>query len=424
MKRRDFILKSALLTSGVAAGAVLPKSLFSAKGTYSISGDITVKIPMPIQVVIDDVGWWSGEDGSSRQEPYRTGIKRNHVPADYAAIAELGSILGIRPQAAMILCEWDKFNILRKLPNSTWMGEKWDNSKWVGPWLEEAADIINRNRKNLEITLHGVGHEFWADGKFTRAEWASKDGTMRSRDQVEKHLDFYQEILKQNKLGEFPASFVPTAFCHAFGKNPGSNISIAEILKERGIKYINTPFSSMANSESVSNHFFGFDSGVITVDRGEDLLDWNMIGVVPKGTIKGPVCGMHWPNLLHADPKRNSESVSEWVKLLKPYNESAGTMLAPDSEQFRVQLAHSGCTVVKIEENAIEFDFANTDSLPVSYFNDEFFIKLESTNKVKFQSNDLKILTETSFSEKSNSYQLKLKRISTAKKGVIKLMNT
>ena len=423
MKRRDFIVKSALFTTGVAAGAVLPKKLFAAKGTNSLSGNITVKIPLPIQVVIDDVGWWSGQDGSSRQEPYRTGIKRNHVPADYSAIAELGSILGIRPQAAMILCEWDKFNILRKLPNSQWMGEKWDNSKWVGPWLEEAADIINQNRKNLEITLHGVGHEYWADGKFSRAEWAAKDGTMRSRDQVEKHLDFYQEILKQNKLGEFPSSFVPTAFCHAFGKTEGSNISIAELLKKRGINYINTPFSSMANSGSVSNGFFGFDSGVITVDRGEDLLNWNMIGVAPKGVINGPVCGMHWPNLLHADPKRNSESVMEWVKLLKPYNENVETMLASDSEQFRVQLTHFGCTGVKIEENDIEFDFANTDLLPVSYFKDEFFIKLKSINKLKFQSNDIKILTETSFSENNFSYLLKLKRVSMAKKGGIKVIN-
>jgi hypothetical protein len=423
MERRDFVLKSALFTTGVAASSILPESLFAANEINFPSGDFEVKIPLPIQVVIDDVGWWSGEDGSSRQEPYRTGIKRNHVPADYSAIVELGSILGIRPQAAMILCEWDKSNILRKLPSSTWMGEKWDNRKWVGPWLEEAADIINQNRKNLEITLHGVGHEYWAEGKFTRAEWATKDGTMRSKDQVEKHLDFYQEILIQNKLGEFPSSFVPTAFCHAFGKTQGSNISIAELLKKRGINYINTPYSSMANSKSVLNGFFGFDSGVITVDRGQDLLDWNMIGVVPKGAIKGPVCGMHWPNLLHPDPKRNSESVMEWVKLLKPYNESIETMLAPDSEQFRVQLAHFGCTSVKINENNIELDFEITDSLPVSYSNDEFFVKLKSINRLKFLSDDIKIIKETSFSYNGFSYTLKLKRISKARKGVIKLMN-
>lgn len=422
MNRRNFILKSALITSGVAASSILPETLFANRTPRILNGNIIAKIPLPIQVVIDDVGWWSGEDGSLRQEPYRTGIMRNHVPADYRAIVELGSALGIRPQAAMILCEWDKSNILRKLPTSTWLGEKWDNSKWVGPWLEEAADIINKNRKNFEITLHGLGHEYWVDGVFTRAEWAAKDGVMRPQDQVEKHLDFYNEILNQNKLGEFPTSFVPTAFCHAFGKTPGSSISIAELLKKRGINYINTPFGIMANSKSVSNEFFGFDSGVITVDRGEDLLDWNMIGVKPNGEIKGPVCGLHWPNLLHSDPNRNSESVMEWVKLLKPYNENAETMLAPDSEQFRVQLSHFGCTGVKTDENIIELDFTNTDSLPVSYFKDEFAIKVKSINKLNFQSDDVKILTESSFSENSFNYLLKLKRLSTAKKAGIKLM--
>lgn len=105
-----------------------------------INEGLQVFIPMPLQVVIDDVGWWSGEDGSKVQEPYRTGVSRNHVPADYQAIAELGRRLGIKPQAAFVMCEWDKENILRHVPTSTWMGKDWDNSKWNGPWLEEAAD--------------------------------------------------------------------------------------------------------------------------------------------------------------------------------------------------------------------------------------------------------------------------------------------
>lgn len=424
MNRRKFLKESAFITTGVAASTIIPKMLFAQEKTGFLPDDIIVKIPKPIQVVIDDVGWWSGEDGSTRQEPYRTGIMRNHVPADYSAIVELGSILGIRPQAAMILCEWDRFNILRKLPNSTWMGEKWDNTKWRGPWLEEAAEIITKNSKNFEVTLHGLGHEYWTDGVFTRAEWASKDGIMRPVDQVKKHLDFYHQILQQNKLGDFPASFVPTAFCHAFGITQGNNISIAELLKKRGINYINTPFGSMANSKAVANGLFGFDSGVITVNRGNDLLNWNKIGVKPKGEIKGVVCGMHWPNLLHPDPVRNSESVMEWVTLLKPYNENIETMLAANSEQFQVQLAHFGCTEVKIVENSIELDFVNIDSLPVSYFKDEFFIKLQSINKLSFLSNDIKILTESSFSEKSFNYLLKLKRVSKVKKVGIKLINS
>jgi hypothetical protein len=81
--RRKFIKKSALAVPGL----ILLHDNVKITGftTYkSMSGDvIKVLIPVPMQVVIDDVGWWSGEDGSKGQEPYRTGISRNHVPAAF-----------------------------------------------------------------------------------------------------------------------------------------------------------------------------------------------------------------------------------------------------------------------------------------------------------------------------------------------------
>lgn len=128
-------------------------------------------IPLAIQIVIDDVGWWDGRDGHERGEPYRSGAPRSHVPADYAAIVELGRRLGARPQAAMIMCEWDRANILRDVPSATWLGGDWDNSRWVGPWLDEAADLINNGRDHFELTIHGIGHEYWDDqGQASRAE--------------------------------------------------------------------------------------------------------------------------------------------------------------------------------------------------------------------------------------------------------------
>ena len=157
MTRREFTRKSALVGAGLAASNFVA---FAGKGIVR-NAQLSVFVPMPIQIVIDDVGWWSGEDGHKRQKPYRTGISRNHVPADYQAIADLGIKLGVRPQAATILCEWDRENILRKVPTTTWMREQWDNSKWVGPWLDEAADIIRNNKNHYELTMHGVGHEYW-----------------------------------------------------------------------------------------------------------------------------------------------------------------------------------------------------------------------------------------------------------------------
>jgi len=132
--RRKFFNETATVAIGLAAGSTIIQSC--TPFARSQAGRVSAIVPMPIQIVIDDVGWWSGEDGNKRQEPYRTGIKRNHVPADYQAIVDLGVKLGVRPQAATILCEWDRENILRDVPTATWMREKWDNSKWVGPWLD------------------------------------------------------------------------------------------------------------------------------------------------------------------------------------------------------------------------------------------------------------------------------------------------
>ena len=348
---------------------------------------------MPIQVVIDDVGWWSGHNGTARQEPFRTGINRNHVPADYQAIADLGAKLGVRPQAATIMCEWDRKNILRDVPTTTWMRDKWDNSKWVGPWLDEAAAIIRNNKNHYELTLHGTGHEYWADENYTRAEWADSSGTMRPLDQVELHLDYFAKLIDQNQLGSFPTAFVPTAFLHGFGLTGDHQISMAGVLKKRGINYINTPFSNMHNAKDVQFESFGIDAGVITVDRGDDLINWNILGGKPDGVLKGPTCGMHWPNLLHEDPKRNSEIVDGWVKFLKPYNDKPETLLAANSSVFRNQLIHHTCTKVEIRESDLRFDFMATDKLKDHLSDNQFTIKISCDEKLKFSSKTIKITT-------------------------------
>ena len=60
----------------------------------------------------------------------------------------------------------------------------------------------------------------------------------------------------------------------------------------------------MHNSEAVDHEVFGFDAKVMTIDRGHDLLDWNITDKVPVGKLQGPTCGMHWANLIHPDSLR------------------------------------------------------------------------------------------------------------------------
>ena len=419
MTRREFTKRSALLGAGIAA-----HNIVLGNWTEPVQKNgLKVAIPMPIQIVIDDVGWWSGEDGHENQEPYRTGISRNHVPADYQAVVDLGKALGVRPQGATILGEWDRENILRNLPTSTWMGVQWDNSKWVGPWLEEAAEIIRTNPNHFELTLHGVGHEYWQDKKnMTRAEWADRAGKMRPLDQVELHLDYFQKILDQNQLGSFPTSYVPTAFLHGFGLTGDHKVSMAEVVKKRGVRYINTPFYNMYNAEGVQYGPFGIDSGVITVDRGHDLLGWDTISKKPSGEITGSTCGLHWPNLLHEDPERNSEIVEAWVKLLRPYNDKVESMLARDSSAFTDQLVHNVCSKVQLQDAKIDINFMETNKLKDQLNSNQLTLKMESERKLKFSSKDLR-LSDYKMSETNGNYlyTLVFDRINNLEKAVVEL---
>ncbi len=421
--RRKFLKNSVKASVGLFTGMNGFNFSEFPSGKYVRNNDFSVSIPMPIQVVIDDVGWWSGHDGSKNQEPYRTGILRNHVPTDYSAIVELGKALNIRPQAAMVLCEWDKENILRELPTATWMGKNWDNSRWIGPWMEEATDIIRKNTRHIELTLHGIGHEYWTDGIFTRAEWADVKGQMRPRDQVEKHLEFFEKIMLQHGLGPLPTSFVPTAFNHGFGITPGNDISIAEILSKNGIKYINTPFQKIHNAEEISNKYFGFDTDVLTIDRGKDILPWNATGVIPTGVLAGPTCGMHWANLIHPDPDKNQEIVNEWVQLLAPYNDKENTMLAPDSGLFQNQLLYYECTGLSINDNTILLDFKELYSFPGQKVNKSFILKVKSNSPLKFRSDVLKIRSyELKRTDDSFISTLKVERIQAVNKAIIKIL--
>jgi hypothetical protein len=166
---------------------------------------------------------------------------------------------------------------------------------------------------------------------------------------------------------------------------------MAELLARRGVTYVNTPFGSMANADAVQHGVFGLDSGVMTVDRGDDLLDWDVIGQVPEGPVTGPTCGLHWPNLLHPDPERNSEVVAGWVALLAPYEDGADTMLAPDSVSFQHQLAHRVCTRLTRSGDAIDLDFRETDTLPAPLGRGALTLKVTSASALEFSSETVTI---------------------------------
>lgn len=233
------------------------------------------------------------------------------------------------------------------------MGKHWDNSRWIGPWLEEAAQIIRGNRDHLELAIHGIGHEYWNNGRLTRAEWFDNQGNMKPKKQIEAHLDYYERLLNQHNLGPMPSSFCSCACLHCFG---GDKENFASILIKRGIGCISTPFHLMKKKVEPQNGLFGFDAGVMTIDRGLDPIVWNAINSTPSEDVAGPILGIHWPNILHQDPQQNSEVIGRWCQFLNSENQKFDKVLAPNTNIFCQQLIHHQASSVRLEGRTLSID--------------------------------------------------------------------
>ena len=310
----------------------------------------SISIPRPVQLVIDDVGWREGWDLSARGGPWRAGVNRLLGPSDYHAIANIGQALAIRPQAAMVLCEWDKENVCAQFPTTTQHGRAWDNSSRVGPWADEAAEIFVERAEHIELALHGVGHEHWEDGQRFRAEWFGRDpseiwdtGVLRS------HAHCFRQILDQHRLGpdwgsRFPPSFVPAAF--RFYWNNSDPQSTGALMHGLGVRYCSTPFASCCFlSGEPERPDGGFDHQLIVLDRGGSGVPWDAFAAVPDELPTTSICGCHWPNVLMEDPAANEESVAAWVAYLRQIEAAGGWTLGRNmAETVSQWLYHSFAT--------------------------------------------------------------------------------
>ena len=165
----------------------------------------------------------------------------------------------------------------------------------------------------------------------------------------------------------------------------------------------------MRNAEAVKHGLFGFDAGVMTVGRGiefeclecskENSEQGSYIGgtisAVPTGRLAGPTCGIHWPNILHIDPNRNLEIVEGWIRFLKPYDDCPDTILSPDSNAFRSQLAHYQWATLVLCNNVIHLSFfaINNLSQPVGKAN--FTIKVHGSRQLTFKPLGIKIVQQS-----------------------------
>lgn len=344
--------------------------------------NVQLSIPMPLQVCVDDVGWWSGTDGSRWHQPYRTGMGRRHVPEDYSALALLGQRLGMKILAGFVLCEWDRNNLLRDLPSSTWMGADWNNDSLDQDHAEQAAHIVRSSPHAIEIGLHGVGHEFWSNGVMYRSEFHDAQCRMRKASVIRKHLDCFHELMAQYSFNGNPVSFIPSALKHSFGNGDDG---FQKILNEYGIRYSFLSFRKARQYTPPQAPGVAWESGVVLLDRGECECAWNEPSCKPVFSFDRPVLPLHWTNLLHQNPDRNSDVVHCWADFLEQGAKAHGCILSSDTRACFTQYLYRTCSAVSSTNGVISLDLKWVDKLPAKALDDSFVVCMTSPGPFDFK---------------------------------------
>ena len=301
-----------------------PVSMYMNKLSHA---NMEVFLPMPVFPIVEDVGWWRGEDGSAIHQPYRNSFPRRHCLKDYQALVHMAEKLKVRIALGMVLGEWDRNNVLKDVIGSTWMGRNWNNLDNQGPWLEETAEYLQANRKTVELSVHGLCHEFWNRGRMERSEFHDQYRRMRPHEVVASHLDAFGNILEQNGFSEFPRLFFPPALNHSFGNGKDS---IQALLHGYGISHVITRFSKARCFCLPHHQKITWECGVGLLERGRSPVPWHVSASPPTWDFSGPILPLHWGNLLHPDQEQNFDIVSRWSEMLLTGTTAPQYILAAD----------------------------------------------------------------------------------------------
>lgn len=323
--------------------------------------DLIVSLPMPIFLVVEDVGWWQGRDGSAGNEPYRNGFPRRHCLTDYQALARLAKRLKMRIAIGMVLGEWDRRQLLRDVVGATWMGAAWDNRENCGPWLDEAARFLGDNTDWLEIACHGLCHEFWRKGRMERSEFHDTGGRMRPRAIVRSHLDAFARLLEDYNLPGFPRIFLPPALLHSFGDGADS---MQAILQDYGVRYVVTRFTRAHKYTEPLYEKITWECGVGLLERGLAPVPWHAAAARPTWDCGNPILALHWGNLLHPDPEKNFAVVDSWADMLENRANSLDYVLVPDFASCWSQTAAWQLAQLTAGEGRIRIDLGLPGQVP------------------------------------------------------------
>ena len=342
-------------------------------------------IPVGMAIIVDDVGWFNGNDERMINGSARSGIPRFHTPEDIKALNAVAEGLGIKIGCSLVLGEWDKNNRLRGVPRVTANPETWDascNSRMK--YAEEYFEALESS-KGLEYYVHGLMHAYYNDnGKLLTArqyyptvfdELGKEIGfNWLPKEEFKTMIDLFCEIYNDWGFKKELKTFVSPCGCRGTIYDAG-NIAYSEVLREYGMEY-------WANSWMNSDEHIDIINGLIT-SKGRCICAWNAYGMNPKylapldrSKIDTHICG-HLANFIRINPEDNFEYTDAWVKHFDENYNFFGNMISVDNAESSSQTFYSKFAKVEKWADGYAIDFSAVDAMGAIGLKNELFVSMK-----------------------------------------------
>lgn len=354
-----------------------------------------VKIPVAIQIRVDDVGWHIGADERFQNRPSRSGLPRLHNVLDYPVLNEIGKGIDMKINCSLVLGEWDKDNILRGEMNVTYDKDGWDRASEIDYDYAEKAFEILENSPYISYTYHSLLHGFYYKDELVtekvlnpyrydteKDEYISGDFTWLSESELRRHLDLFFKIYDSWGFKKPVKSFACPCGCWGSPEDEG-NIMYGKIIREYGMNVWENGWGSLENRGKVA-----VTGGTVCLKAGSgDHVAWDAYDVDPdylglyvkEGTeYPNPDFCIHWTNLIRWNPEKNMEYVPKWIAYLKRQSEVFGTMLSRDVEFAGSQAVYSRFSKLDFADNKCIVDLSEVDALNAEVLKNEFYISFKN----------------------------------------------
>ena len=308
-------------------------------------------IPEPLQITMDDLGWFCGSDGRKKMEPARTSITRRHFAEDYEIVNEIGKRLGMKINCAMIMGEWDPDNRLKNIPALSPYGTNWNNALYFNAKeAKRCVDVINSS-EYIDIAIHGLQHTYYIEGnQYSNSDYYFRNGNewLPAPDsEIRTRLDAWYDLVEYHGIKKNVNSFIPPNFTYKFNH-------ISKILKDYGVLYISTIFPKTIDSN------VQIEDGIITVNRNNNLIPYNeMESNLDKYDIVSGVFGCHWANVCYSNPKENYKLADTWVEYFANCKKKFGIILSQSISFCATQTVYKSYSKLELNNEKCTIDLSD-----------------------------------------------------------------